>query len=142
MKQDVLDLLKEKNLKVTSNRKIILEYIEERKDAFSAEDLYKKFLPEKNINLSTIYRTLNTFWENNLIQKAAEIDGVIYYQKLEEKHHHQLICTECKSFLPIEDCPITEWKDTLENKTGYEITSHHLEFRGICPDCQKKKKTL
>lgn len=139
MKENLQEYLKSKNLKFTKNRKIILEYINEKKEPFTAEDIYRTLLHDHPINLSTIYRTLNIFLENNILQKTAEIDGVLYFQKMEKKHQHQLICSNCKSVIPIENCPLSEWKESLEKSTGYEITSHHLEFRGLCPKCKKKK---
>lgn len=139
MNTELKDYLKKKNLKATKNRITILKYINKRRDPFSAEDINKDLMDQNPINLSTIYRTLNIFLDNDILQKVAEIDGVLYYQKLQENHQHQLICTECKAVVPIENCPIAEWKDSLEKMTGYQIASHHLELRGLCPNCQRKK---
>lgn len=137
MDTEIWTRLKEKNLKITDNRKNILYYIENRKDPFSAEEIFRDLFEIHNINLSTIYRTLNTFVENDLIQRVAEIDGILYYQKFHKEHLHQLICTKCKAVVPIEDCPIDEWQSIIEKRTGFIINSHIIEFRGLCPNCKK-----
>ncbi|MFR7353841.1 Fur family transcriptional regulator, partial [Anaerococcus obesiensis] len=83
------DLLKQNKIRVTEKRKIILEKIIENDDPSSAEEILEN-LKEDNINmdLSTIYRNLNTLEEINLLLKNTNTDGISYFQLNSNNHNH------------------------------------------------------
>lgn len=132
------DLLKEKNLKVTKNRKIILESLQKEENPISAEELFDKLKRENEIDLSTIYRNLNILEEKGVLLKTTNLDGINYYQINNSKHKHFLTCNNCHKKFVIEDCPVHELEEKIEKETGFIINGHNFEFTGICPDCQNK----
>ncbi|MDU4715964.1 MAG: transcriptional repressor, partial [Anaerococcus sp.] len=69
------DLLRNKNIRVTEKRRIILEKIIENNDPISAEEILEKLKNDKiNLDLSTIYRNLNTLEEVGLLLKNTNLD--------------------------------------------------------------------
>ena len=61
---DPKELLKMKGLKVTNGRIKILNILSKSENSLSAENIYQIYLKNNiNINLSTIYRTLELFYE-------------------------------------------------------------------------------
>ena len=131
------DLLKQKNLKVTKNRKIILESLQKEENPISAEELFDKLKRENEIDLSTIYRNLNILEEKGVLLKTTNLDGINYYQINNSNHKHFLTCNNCHKKFVIEDCPVHELEEKIEKETGFIINGHNFEFTGICPDCQK-----
>lgn len=61
------ELLKDKNLRITKARRIILEYILEADSPVSSQNIYDGIKDELAIDLSTIYRNLNILEESNLL---------------------------------------------------------------------------
>lgn len=134
----VNDLLRENDIRVTKNRKLILKKIIENDDPISAEKILEKFKNENiNIDLSTIYRNLNTLEEANLLLKNTNTDGISYFQLNSNKHKHFISCISCGKKFIIKNCPIHDFEKKLEKDTGFKIKNHSFEFTGICPDCQK-----
>ncbi|WP_100065653.1 Fur family transcriptional regulator [Miniphocaeibacter massiliensis] len=133
-------LLQDNNLKITKIRIAILEELLKLNVSITAEELFEIISKLQNVNLSTIYRNLKILVENNLILKVTEINGETYYRYNKQEHIHHLICTNCHEVLPLEDCPIHDLEHKLELKTGYNIVSHSLEFRGLCPKCKEKTR--
>ncbi|MCK9574384.1 MAG: Fur family transcriptional regulator [Clostridia bacterium] len=132
-------LLKNFNLKDTKNRKIILHILNNSIKPLSAEDIYKLVSTEKhNINLSTIYRTLNTLSEKQILIRQLRQDGKAYFQLNKHDHKHVLVCTICHKEVPISECPFESINKKISKSTGYTILSHNIEIFGICPDCSKK----
>ncbi|QAT42461.1 Fur family transcriptional regulator [Aminipila luticellarii] len=134
------ELLKESGLKNTKHRKTILEFLRSVNQPVSAEQIYCE-LKEKSIsiNLSTVYRTLETLSEKELILKhivANESKALFEYNN--RVHKHYLVCAGCKKIMAIEGCPLHEYEKLLEEKTGFIITGHKLDIYGLCPECQKK----
>ena len=132
------DLLKEKNLKVTKNRKIILKSLQKEENPISAEELFDKLKRENEIDLSTIYRNLNIVVEKGVLLKTTNLDGINYYQINNSNHKHFLTCNNCHKKFVIEDCPVHELEEKIEKETGFIINGHNFEFTGICPDCQNE----
>lgn len=135
---NIKELLKAKNLRVTKQRKQILQILEIENNPISAEEIYNKLKDLSNMDLSTIYRNLNILEDKNILLKTTNIDGISYYQLNNDQHKHFVTCNICHKKFLIENCPIHELEDSIEKETGFMITGHNFEFTGICPACQKK----
>lgn len=134
------NLLKCKGLKVTKHRSSVLEVIENSKQPISAEDIYI-ILKQKNIsiNLSSVYRILDTLVANSLINKFIfEENNKTCYEINNMEHKHYLICSKCKKMLPISGCPLDAYEAELEKSLGFTITNHKLEIYGYCKECKEK----
>lgn len=135
---NIKELLKAKNLRVTKQRKQVLQILEIENNPISAEEIYNKLKDISNMDLSTIYRNLNILEDKNILLKTTNIDGISYYQLNNDQHKHFVTCNICHKKFLIENCPIHELEDSIEKETGFMITGHNFEFTGICPACQKK----
>ncbi len=124
-------------LKETKTRRKILTLLENSKEPMTAEDIFKVLL-EDEINLSTVYRTLNSFISRNLISKEIRQDGIAVYHYITSEHHHVLICTKCNKKIFLDDCPYQEIDRSIYEKTGFSIKHHNIELYGLCKDCQNK----
>jgi Fur family transcriptional regulator, ferric uptake regulator len=92
-------------MRLTKYRKKILEVFSNNSEMLSAEDIYNK-INEDKINLSTIYRSLETFSKEGLITKSV-IDHTTYYYLVDHDHHHYMICIDCHKRYSI-DCHLGE----------------------------------
>ena len=132
-------LLKDFNLKSTKNREIVIDIITNSILPQSAEDIYKITTSQKhNINLSTVYRTLNTLSDKGILIKQVRQDSRAYFQLNRHEHKHILICNSCHKEQPIDNCPFEGINKKIAKDTGFIITSHNIEIYGICPNCAKK----
>jgi Fur family ferric uptake transcriptional regulator len=134
------NILKSTDLKATKKRMAILMLLEKTKSPMTAEEIYKAAVNDINMNLSTTYRTLAILSEKGILLKNLSHDGKTYYQINNHQHKHQLVCNICNEVVPISTCPLTELEESLQEKTGFTITGHSLEFSGICPKCSKHIK--
>lgn len=137
-----MDKLKASGLKVTKQRKNILEFLNQAEIPLTAEQIYVEIhKKQETMNLSTVYRTLESLIHADMVTKIhiQEYDSALYELK-GIGHKHYLICTVCKKMIPFEDCPLHEYEDKLENDTGFEIYGHKLYMYGICKECKKMTK--
>ena len=132
------DILKAVNLKTTKKRILILSVLNRSNIPLTSEDILEKASKEVNINLSTVYRALNALTEKGILLKQLSNDGKTYYQINNRQHKHQLVCSLCNKIVLVNCCPLRKFEDELCQETGFTITSHNLEFTGICPECTKK----
>lgn len=140
------EMLKEKGLKVTNQRLLVLQVLGENKDNhLTAEDIYdlvKEDYPE--IGIATIYRTVQLLHEMKLVDRLNLDDGFTRYEigeelKSGEHHHHHLICKICGKVTPFKDDLLDSLEDHIEEATGFHVLDHELKFYGICAECQREK---
>lgn len=129
------EILKSVELKNTKNRQLILSILDQAHKPLTAEDIYNQTLGKIHMSFSTVYRSLGALTEKQVLMKQLMQDGKTYYQFNNQKHKHLLVCSICGEITPIEGCPLHKLESELTKKTGYMISSHSLEFVGICPKC-------
>lgn len=133
--QGLLEKIDSKGLKVTRQRRLIVEKLSSFQIPFSAEDLYLKGLKKAGIDIATIYRTLKMMVENNWISQVDVSDGHVRYTvKPASVHLHTLLCKECHKIEHLSGCFVEKQQEELLKK-GFTRLSHKVEFMGLCPDC-------
>ena len=143
--EKVKDLLREKGLKVTSQRLMVLNILSTHGDEhLTVEEIYdlaKEESPE--IGLATIYWTVQVLLELHVIEKVTFDDGFARYELNGEEtgsghRHHHAICTQCGKVYSLE----TDLLDTLEKQVfkslGFEVTDHEVKLYGLCSACRRK----
>jgi len=124
----------------TKIRQFVLSALSESKYPLSSLELYNLVLAQNlECDRSTIYRQLDKLVKENLILELDLMDGKKRYEIKKQNHHHHLICNNCKKAI----C-ITLPENSLEQliilpimENGFTITSHILEFFGVCRDCKQ-----
>lgn len=130
-------LLKGKNIKITKGRINILKIINNSKEAVSANTIYQQCEGAKNyINLSTVYRTLELFEQNDIIEKFDLGNGEYNYKIKGHTHTHILECSLCRKKIEIE-CPMLQVEEMIKNKTGFVLLEHELKVKAVCDECRK-----
>jgi len=139
-KESMIQQLRERGLKVTSQRLAIIEVLIEKKNLHpGARLVYKEAKKKKkSLSLSTTYATLDEFSRCGII-KTLQFDRMEnrYDGNLEE--HINLICERCKKILDYKVLmPVDQRK--VAKKTGFSVTDTRLEYYGYCQECRKKKR--
>ncbi|TGE38391.1 transcriptional repressor [Desulfosporosinus fructosivorans] len=132
------EILKREGMKSTRHRNAILLLLEQSEHPITAEELYISLKGKTaTINLSTVYRTLDTFASKNLVIKSTMDDGKARYELNHHEHKHHLFCVGCHKVISIEDCPMGELQESLKKKIDFDVTGHKLEIYGYCHNCKK-----
>ncbi|ASW43159.1 Fur family transcriptional regulator [Clostridium isatidis] len=132
--------LKDNNIRITSGRIAILNILKSSNKGLSAENIYDLCKKQyENLNLSTIYRTLELFEEKEIIKKI-NIDGPALYVLKKEGHKHLLKCDLCNKSVEIQ-CPMEEIEEIIKAQAGFSLTEHKLELKGVCEECKDKKNS-
>jgi Fur family ferric uptake transcriptional regulator len=125
-------------IRMTTQRQILLEELARTKSHPTACELYemvRKRLPR--IGLGTVYRNLELMAEGGIILKL-EVGGSQKRFDADTEPHYHIRCSICSKLENIEMDVIHDLVKAAAKKTSYKIVRHHVEFTGICPECQKK----
>ena len=135
MAHDEKTILRKAGLKATPGRLAILRYLSSLESPVSAETLFHA-LAKEGIDLSTLYRTLNTLVEKGIAKKEVGRRKENLYSMNDEKESHWLVCLRCGTRVALEGCPYHEVNEALERETGFRVLDHNTEIYGICPKCK------
>ena len=81
--------LMEAGLKATHQRLVILDALQDSRQHPTAEQVYATIKPgNPTISLATVYKTLETFVENDLIHKVSTREGQMRYDPVLDNHGH------------------------------------------------------
>ena len=127
-------------MRLTTQRQIILEELSKVKTHPTASELYdmvRKRLPR--IGLGTVYRNLELMAENGMILKL-EVGGTQKRFDATTDNHYHIRCSSCGKVDDIDTPVLDELVKSAAASTSYQVIGHHVEFTGICPDCQLSGK--
>jgi len=138
MTNNLEEILKQHNCKVTRARILILQSFSNGCHPLNAEEIYKS-IKKTNTDKVTVYRTLALFDKNNIIKKVNVLEDSVYYELNSDDHHH-IICSKCHKTSSFTGCHVDNLINSAlkQNKNFKTISSHSIDLFGICTNCSKK----
>lgn len=130
-------------IKWTKQRKDVYDVLLKAREPLSASKIYSQIVREDNgecYAVSTIYRILNNFEENGLVNRDAWMgDGTVVYELNRAEHTHYAVCLRCHKRIPLQSCPFAHMH--LNTEAGdFTVTGHRLELYGYCNECSRASK--
>ena len=132
MTDTILQRCELKSLRMTSQRKIIAQVLEDTADHPDVEELYTRASKiDPTISIATVYRTVKLFDEAGILDKLEFGDGRARYEDAERDHHDHLIDINSGSVIEFVDSDIEKLQEKIANKLGYKLMGHKLELYGV-----------
>lgn len=133
---ELATILKAHNLKVTPQRVAIYNILLHTKEHPSAETIYTSLTENyPNISLATVYKTLDTFKTNNLVQELNIGEGLFRYDAHTVDHTHAF-CQTCRKVIDIDESISPDIVNQLCSTSGFKVNKSKFYLFGICNDCQ------
>lgn len=132
-------------IKWTKQRKNVYDVLLKAREPLTASQIYGRVVREDSgecYAVSTIYRILNNFEENGLVNRDAWMgDGTAVYELNRAEHIHYAVCLECHKRIPLQSCPFAHMH--LNTEAGdFTVTGHRLELYGYCNECSIAMKKM
>ena len=127
--------LHQKGLRLTPQRELVLSAVRSLGHATPEEVAEKVRQTHPGINLSTVYRNLETLENVGLVLHTHLGHGGATYHAAEELTHLHLVCSDCGD---IGDAPIetaANFVNTLSDDFGFKTDVAHFAIYGLCAKC-------
>jgi Fur family ferric uptake transcriptional regulator len=128
--------LREKGYRLTPQRNLIWEVLRDAGRHLTAEEVaaeVRRTLPD--VNVSTVYRTLELLVGLDLVVETRLEGAASYYEVSPEPSHHHFVCTRCGM--------VGHFGDELLAPVHEELTSHDFAVGqiqvtafGLCRECR------
>lgn len=131
--------LKKRNIRLSYQRLKVLEYMTQNHVHPTVEQIYSVLHKEvPTLSKTTIYNTLNTLMEANIVKPLNIEDNEVRYDIVMEDHGH----FKCEACWEIFDFHVdTDSIGKEEELKGFKINSKDVYLKGICPNCLRAGKT-
>lgn len=134
----LLQQLSESGYKITPQRRLILEVLQESNRHLTANEIAERVKTiQPSVSVATIYRNLNLLVEAGLIGRLDLTEGPARFE-LFKGHNHYMLCLGCGRTIKL-DCPMEGKIQRIIEANNFEVASHHFEITGYCKYCQAKK---
>ena len=132
--------LKERGVRLTRQRQILLELIDKTGEHLDAESLFQ-LAKEKDpkLNRVTVYRTLKMLKAGGLVDELDLMhyggDQHYYETRLKQEHAH-VICLRCGKVEEFFGEPLQRLRKQIESHFGFQVLLARTEVGGYCSHCQ------
>ena len=132
--------LKERGIRSTRQRQILLNLIDQSGQHLDAESLFQLARKEDpKLNRVTVYRTLKLLKKGGLVDELDLMhfggDQHFYETRLKQEHAH-IICLRCGKVEEFFGEPLQKLRRQVEDHFGFNIVIARTEIGGYCAHCQ------
>ncbi len=132
---DLSERLREHGLRRTPQRELILAAVDRLGHATPDEVLSEVRTQSEAINISTVYRTLETLEELGLVRHAHLSDRAPTYHSVGDHEHFHLVCRNCHRVVSVDPEVLSDLVATLRAAHGFVADVGHLTVFGRCVEC-------
>jgi Fur family peroxide stress response transcriptional regulator len=122
----------------TKQREAVLRVLRNTRAHPTADQIYDEVRQEiPNISKGTVYRNLQVLEEDGTITEL-NLNGTLSRYEVRQKSHYHFRCERCGRVFDLDEPVDKQIDERISKKTGFAVSYHQTEFRGLCQDCQKK----
>lgn len=141
LEKQLEELCKEKGMRVTEQRRLILKVLSDSPDHPNAEELHRRVLERApHISIATVYRTVNTLESYGLIERHSFADGRARYEAGGAEHHDHFVNVETDEVIEFRCDEIEVLQQKIADENGFEIVGHRLKIYGRPKKSRKVRK--
>jgi Fur family ferric uptake transcriptional regulator len=139
-RQRFMDFLAHKNLRLTGQRRAIIETVFSTEQHFTADQLLEwSRRRDKSVSRATVYRTLPLLTESGLVREVDfGKDHKVYDPNYAERpHHNHIVCQECGRIIEFESGEIEQLEDEISQRLGFTVKAHRLQITASCDEFRR-----
>jgi Fur family ferric uptake transcriptional regulator len=136
---DLVERLRERGHRLTRPRLLILEALSHGRGHMSAEQIHAAIARKHpDVNLSTVYRTLEMLVSNDVVREADLGEGRRFFELTNDSDpHHHLVCRGCGRIQHIAGRHLDGVESHVLTSHGFAVEESALTSFGRCRSCRK-----
>ena len=138
LNMDFVNELRKRGKRITNAREVVCKILETSGHKhFTVEELHKLSLKkDKNIDLATVYRTLELLENINLIEHSHQVHGSgLYFVKDVHSNIH-IVCESCGDISDLDIKTSEKVNNLITSNTNFREITNHFVYSGYCKKCK------
>ena len=139
-KEKFMHFLAHKNLRITTQRQLIIDTVFATEEHFTAEQLLACSRDkDPTVSRATVYRTLPLLTESGLVREMDFGKDYKFYDPnyAEHPNHNHIICNDCEKIVEFESDKIAKIESEITQKLGFAIKAQKLQITATCEELKK-----
>jgi Fur family ferric uptake transcriptional regulator len=140
-KDRFIAFLATKNLRMTSQRRAIVESVFSTEEHFTADQLLGwSRARDRSISRATVYRTLPLLTESGLVTEMDFGKDHKFYDPnyAEHPHHNHIICEDCEKIVEFESDQISRLETEITHQLGFSVKTQRLQITASCEELKRR----
>lgn len=140
MNQVFESYLRKRDLKMTTERALVLEQVLGMEKHFDVEELLSHIRQsQKKISRATVYRTLDLLVDCGLVRRHRFGEtGWLFEPNSESGSHDHFLCISCGKIIEFYDPELDNIHARLKEQFNINIMDYSHQVYGRCKDCLNK----
>jgi len=137
--EQLQDVLHAAGRRLTPQRRLILQVLEESAGHLDAEALYERVKArDPNVSLATVYRALALFQEIGLVEEHRLGEDHGHYEAVRDRPHYHFVCLRCGKVIEFDTPLVSQIVRQLVEREGVRVVDTHLHVSGYCAQCRDR----
>ena len=139
-KEKFLAFLEQKNLRITSQRRAIVDIVFGTDQHFNAEQLLEWAREiDESVSRATVYRTLPLLTESGLVHEMDFGKDYKIYDPNYADHpnHNHIICDDCDKVVEFESNQLDTLENEISQNLGFHVKTQQLRINASCDEMKK-----
>ena len=139
-KEKFLAFLEQKNLRITSQRRAIVDIVFGTDQHFNAEQLLEWAREiDESVSRATVYRTLPLLTESGLVHEMDFGKDYKIYDPNYADHpnHNHIICDDCDKVVEFESDQLDTLENEISQNLGFQVKTQQLRINASCDEMKK-----
>ena len=133
---DILAKLAANGGRRTSSRQAIVEAVLASGSHLTADEIARRVQKRfPSVNISTVYRTLDSLEELGVVDHVHLGHGRAIYHLADDAHQH-LVCERCEAVEELPAAKLRGFLGMLDRDFGFEVDRGHFAIVGLCRSCR------
>jgi Fur family ferric uptake transcriptional regulator len=133
----LIERLRQHGLRVTAQRRVILQALCDLDGHASAERIQERVLAQgQDVDLSTVYRTLERLRDLRILSQTDLGRGYAEFEILATTPHHHLICRACGHVVDLDHTYLVSAAEAIRRDFDFVPTFDHFAIFGLCRQCR------
>ncbi|MEO1490546.1 MAG: Fur family transcriptional regulator [Pseudomonadota bacterium] len=129
--RDYEQVLKGTGVRITRQRRVILQVLSEADDHPDAAEIFQRASAvDASVSLTTVYRTMKLLEEKGEIHRHSFEGGPSRFEHADAAHHDHLIDLDTGNVIEFRSDKIEALQREIARELGYDIVHHKLELYG------------
>ena len=125
----LMDRVQEQGWRITRQRASILRALCELDHHASAEEIHERVIVHRSdVDLSTIYRTLEKLRDLHIVSQTDLGHGRAEFEIIDDPPHHHLVCTRCGRIEDLAHTYFDSLKTTIRQEVGFVPSFDHMSI--------------
>lgn len=130
----VLRTLRERGLRISTARRMIVNYLFEAEAPVSAQQIAAG-LDRAPLDLASVYRNLETLQEHGVVRHFHAGHGPGRYVLIGGREREYLACDRCGAIEEVDRSELDSLREEVQERFGFAVGFTHFPMVGLCPRC-------